>query len=799
MHKLIEIIRHEFVILQRAPIFVAATILTMIFGIGANTLLFCLLNAYFFKPLPFHRADRLVSLAEETHESSNLPVSYDNFRDWQQQATAFESMAMYRGAEYLVATEDSSIEGSQRLPGMQVTAGLFHTLGKQLFMGRDFSKEEDRINGNPVVIISYRFWRDQLSSDPGSLGRTLNLNGKAYVIIGILPPAFRFFNNADLFVPICGSCVGGREKHISTYVIARLKDGVSLDYARTQMQAIARRLEQQYPDTNSGHGATVTDFRESLVGDLKPMAWALGAVGALVFLIAFANVSNLLLVRCSALERDWAIRLALGASSGTLIRNFIAEVIVLSGISGILSVVLAFFLARRLIAAFGPEYVPLSGEPSIDVRVLLFTAIVGAIGAVVGSMVPAAQIRKISLTDSLLATGGGATTTKRRHSIRSALVVLEVGIALVLLISAGLVLRSIHHLLSDYPGYDAQNVLTMQLAQVPGALRSPEDRKARVVDLLQSLKSLPGVESVAMGTPLPLDPSQTSMSHFAVAGKPIPAPGDIPLIDVEYVTPEYFRVLRMQLIQGRYFTEADLEGAPIAIVNQSLARKYWPEGALNAEFYINSIPGPTKKVIGIVHDAKERALGASAKPVIYVPFYGPWSLLIRTTGDPMGMAPTVRKRIHLLDPGWAVFDVKSMEQRISDSVSQTRIAAWLLGAFACLALLLTGIGVYGIVAYSVALRSREIAIRVALGARARNIRFLLIKLMMPVVLGLLLGLVAALMFTRVLSSLLVGVHRMDFLTFVYAIAFELAVATMACYLPGRRGLKIEPARTLRAE
>src|SRR5881396_85043 len=786
--------------LLKNPGFTAVAVLTLALGIGANTAVFSVINATLLRPFPYENPERLVILQERNAGGGLQDASYLNFADWRSQSALFESMAAERGGE---SFNFSGAGEPERLQGQIVSANFFQTLGIRPFRGRDFVAEDDQPGAPPVAILSYGFWQRRFGADESVLGKAITLNNQSFTVIGVTPANFQFRTVADVFVPIGLSAerfrLRGRDPGVG--VVARLKPAVSIAQAERELNAIAARLEQEYPETNTGKRAHVESLHESFVGGTRlSLLTLLGAVG-LVLLIACANVANLLLVRGAARQREMALRAALGAGRWRIVRQLLGESLLLAALGGVLGVLLAYW-GTNWITSYLPGGVPRLREANIDSTVFVFTLGLSLLAGVVFGMAPAWQASRANLTQTLQEGGRGSTGTRQR--LRSALVISEIALTLAVLVGAGLLIQSFWRLQQVDSGFDARNVLMMQIS-----VKAGPGEGARIADFFEQLQqkvhSLPGVKSVAVSDGLPIL-RDANWSPFNIEGRPPPEPGNQTWAIRYTVSPEYFQTLGIQLLKGRGFTAQDtLNSPPVAIIDETFARQHFqnedPVGLILA------LPdGPGIEIVGVVRHVKHAGLDerAAGSPQFYLNFNQRRSsashLLVRSIVDPLSLAGAVRDQVWALNKDQPVFNVRTMEQLVLESIAPRRFSALLMVIFGFAALVLASIGLYGMMSYTVAQRTSEIGIRVALGARRRDVLAMVIREAMGLaMLGVVAGLVTALALARLLRNLLFGVGAADPLTFGVVAFVLLSVAFLASLVPARRAAKVDPIVALRHE
>jgi putative ABC transport system permease protein len=803
MNTLFQDLRFGLRMLARSPGFTVIAIITLGLGIGANTAIFSVVNGVLLHTFAYPNPGQLVFMTEHSQQVPDMSVSYLDYLDWQKQNTIFGSLAAVQGANFNL----TGVEPPVRLSGWNVSANFFSTLGVKPVLGRDFLAAEDAPNGNPVGIISYSLWQRQFGGEPSIIGKALTLNGRSCTVVGVLPPHFKFYGQSDVFVPIGleadSRAFKDRGEHPGIVTIARLKPGVTLLGARAQMETIARRLATEYPKTNSGNSVAIQSLHEFAVGEIQAAVLALMAAVGLVLLIACANIANLLLARGAGRTKEMAIRAALGARRSRIFRQLLAESVLmalLGGAAGLLTGSAAISGLNGLIPAEFQGTVTIG----LDRWVLGFTLLISIVTGIIFGLAPALRASKAELNESLKEGGRTSADSSERRLSRNFLAAFEIALALVLLAGAGLVIRSFRRLLQVSPGFATQHVLTMQL-DLP---QSSYPKYAQIANfyhrLTDRVRSLPGVESAGLVTPLPLT-GEGWQGDFHIEGQPLPAPGHFPNSDYHTVSTGYFRAIGIPLLRGRLFTDSDDNKRPlVAVVSESFARRYWPrEDPIGRRFQLGS-SGPWFSVIGIVGNTKQYGLTSPTKTEFYrsylqAPLYY-MTIVMRTATSPLALTGEVRRQVSELDKDVPVFNVRSMDQLFDESVSPQRMTMFLLGIFSALAMLLAAVGIYGVVSYSVAQRTHEIGIRMALGAQQRDVlRLVLSEGMKLAIVGVGCGIVVALGLTRLMASLLYDVKPTDPITFVAVSLLLTGVTLLACYIPARRAAKVDPMTALRYE
>jgi putative ABC transport system permease protein len=814
MQSLWQDLRYGARMLMKKPGFALIAVITLALGIGANTAIFSVVNAVLLRPLPYAEPERLVALWESNTQRpmSRNSISYPNFFDWRAQSQSFERMASY----YTIPLDLTGIATPVNLRGATVAPDLFATLGVKPLLGRWFIAEEEK-PGIRAAIISHSLWQRQLGGDPNIVGRSLTLGGRPYNVVGVMPTGFQFPIEASPVEVWVTSSIDGEktdpkeptqyENRGSQFLVAvgRLKPGVTLEQAQAEMNLIAGNLEKQYPDFNTRSGVRLIPYHNDLVYDYSEALWLiLGAVGC-VLLIACANVANLLLARATARYKEIAVRAALGASRRRVIRQLLTECLLLSLVGGLLGLLLAWWGTEALVKLI-PEDMPRLAEINIDRWVFGFTLLISAVTGVVFGLAPALQASKIELTEAMKEGSRGAGGGRGR--LRSALVVAEIAIALVVLIGAGLLLQTFRRLQQVDLGFKAGNALTASVVLPLARYPKNEQITAFYQALLERVKALPGVEAVSAIAPLPLSGDMFRIS-FEVEGRNIPK-GELPSSHFRSISLDYFSVMKIPLLAGRAFTERDNAIAPgVVIVNEAFANRHFPnENPIGKHIKpgVSAEGEPVwREIVGVVKDVKHRqSLSRDYEPEYYVPHaqipFNGMTLIMRTTNDARSLARSIQQEVQALDRDVPVYRIKTLDQYLGMAVAQPKFNALLLSLFAGLALLLTAIGLYGVMAYAVVQRAQEIGIRIALGAQTGDVLKMVLRQGLKLTtLGLAIGLAAAYGLTRYMQSLLFGVKATDPSIFAAIALTLIAVALVACWVPARRATKVDPMIALRCE
>jgi putative ABC transport system permease protein len=802
-------LRHGLRILRKSPGFAMAAVLTLALGIGANTAIFSVVYGVLLEPLPYHDPARLILLNETTPKVGMVSVSDPNFLDWRSQSTTFSQLA----AVHEVGFNLSGISQPESISGEAVSPNFLSLLGVRPFLGRDFDASEDKSGAAPVVMLSFALWQSHFGSDPAAVGRTVLFDGRSFIIIGVLPPNFRWIEKVQFLEPI-GTWLATnpeateRGARGDMVVIGRLAPATSLAAARSEMEGIAARLATQYPDTNDQFSVLLRPIREAFVGDVRIAILSLFGAVICVLLIACANVANLLLVRGAGRTREVALRIAFGATRRRIVRQMLTESLVLALVGGALGIALAVVGSRSITQMLPPDML-MGATVTLNPAVLLFAAALILLAAFICGLAPAARSANSDIHLQLKEGSAGTGTAASHNRLRAFFVIAELALSLVLLAGAGLMMKSLHHLLSVSPGFPPERLLTMEMD-----LRTPQYNKDTAIinfwqSVLDRVRALPGVQSAALGTNIPLTDSH-GRSDITIEGMPVPKPGSYPHPDFHTISDGYVSTLGMPLLQGREFVETDNEkGAPVVIINAKLARQYFPNGdAVGKRLMLGHLdpakPPQWLTIVGVLGDTKMYGLANPARLEVYLPFHqsarSDMDVLVRSHVSPSAMAAAIRSEIAAIDKDQPIFAIATMEDLISASVAGRRFTLILLGLFSGLALVLAAIGIYGVISYTVALRTRDIGIRMALGASQTQVLRDVLGLALRLIgTGLFFGLLGALVATRVLASLLYAVASTDALTFITASVVLIVVALFGSYLPARRATRVDPIVALRYE
>jgi putative ABC transport system permease protein len=783
--------------------FTAIAIFTLSLGVGANTAIFSIVNSVLLRPLPFDEPERLVWFGGWSGDDKEQGVTPADFLDYREQCQSFtQIVASVSDGIPMNLSGDGEPE---RLKGGYVTPNYLDVFGVKPILGRTFAAEEVE-RGELVAVLSHALWERRFGADPAIINQTITLDNRKFTVVGVMPPQFQYPPSVEIWQPFSfaasmqSAAWRSRELHFLRPV-ARLKPGVSRAQAQAEVEAVARRLQSLYPKTNTNRSLYLMPLQERLVGNIRlTLLTLLGAVGC-VLLIACANVANLLLARASARGQEIAVRSALGASRWRVVRQLLTESLTLAVVGASGGMLLAKW-GVNLLVALSADYLPRADEVRINETVFGFTLAVALLTGLLFGLAPALQSSRLDLTEALKEGARSAGSGARRHRTLNLLVVGEVAMAMVLLIGAGLLVNSFIRLQQVSPGFDEKNLLTARI-DVPNPYGQPEKKQQFFEQLQQRVAALPGVEAVGLVTELPLA-NQSANFKFKIEGRPESAPGQNPDADIRNVNHDYFRAMRIPLLRGRHFTEADVrDGAKVLLISDELAQLYFAgEDPLGQRLLTGPLSRESFEIIGVVGDVRHRGLASELRQTIYFPSLrlGYANLVIRTANDPVSLAAAVRREVAAIDPNQPVADIKTMDRWVSESVAQPRFRTLLLGMFSGAALLLAMVGIYGVMSYAVSRRIHELGLRMALGARAGDVLRLVIRQGMKLAgAGVAIGLAGAFALTRLIKDLLFGVQATDPLTFATIALLLTGVAMLACYLPARRATKIDPMVALRHE
>lgn len=821
MTNLIQDLKYGIRMLLKNPGITFVVILALALGIGANTAIFSVVNTVLLRPLPFEEADRLVFLNETSKAMDEISVSYPNFTDWRNQNKVFEKIGVYNRGSYNLTGSGEA----ERIITAQMSADLFAALRVNPLLGRVYTNDEDKPGTDPVVVLSYPLWQRRFGGQSNILNQPITLNNKSYTVIGIMPEGFNMPTRVEMWVPV-GQLSGQsnwqqRGNHPGLYGVARLKPGVTVAQARAEMDIIGANLEKQYNESNAGNGVGVRPLLELYVSDIRRPLWVLFAAVAFVLLIACANIANLLLARAAARQKEMAIRAAMGAGRLRIARQLLTESVLLGLIGGGLGLLLARW-GVGFILYISPDAIPRAKEIGLDWRVMAFTVGISFVTGLLFGLVPALQAGVVDVHETLKETGRG---TSRKQSLRSLLVVVEVATTLVLLIGAGLMIRSFYRLQKVNPGFSYEHLTSFSVSLPEKKYQTNTQQEDFYRRLMENLRGLPGVEASAAASGLPLGNNGWQTS-FIVDGRPLPPRNQIPLMEACLVTPDYFKAMNIPLKRGRYFTDRDdrshLEGQDLSkldadekemaglnslLIDEEFANRYWPnEDPIGKRIRLGgSEKGQLLTVQGVVGRVKMEGLGQDSKRVQgYFPFFqlpaGGMTVLVKGSADPNQLVSAIRQQVKQIDPDQPIYSVKTMDEIRSESVASERLNLTLLSLFAGIALVLAIVGIYGVMSYSVTQRTHEIGIRMAIGAQPRDVFKMIIgQGMLLAIIGVVCGLVGAFGLTRLMASMLFGVAPTDPVTFGSIALLLTGVALVACYVPGRRATKVDPVVSLRYE
>ena len=808
MDTLLQDVRLGLRILWKSPGFSAVAIIALALGIGGNSTVYSTLQAMVLRPLPFKHLDRILTVSENLPQFglSDLSVAPGNYRDLVEQNTVFESMAALRGRGW-----DANLTGvglPERLEGYQVTSSFFPLLDMPPLLGRTFTAREAESPTIQHAVISYGAWQRHFAGDPHIIGRTVTLNGSHAEIIGVMPPEFDFPIGAQIWAPLPVNVpeMNSRADHI-LMVIGRLKPGTSMDTARAGLQTIASNFQRQYPATNAGRGFGVALLRKEIGGETRYFVMVLMWSAIFVLLLACANVANLQLARSMERQKELAVRVALGASRWRITRQVLLESTVLSIAGGLAALLISSWaipVTRNRVPAFIVQHIAGIRNIRLDSGVLVFTGIVTLVTGIIAGLIPALNAAfSAKVSENLKEAGRSASSGSVRGHFRSSLVITEIALAIVLLVGAGLMVKGFNQLLNKYPGYDPRSTLSMRVTLPDLKYRDPGIRAGFYERAVQKLAALPGVESAAVSRFLPSGWSWQTGS-FTIEGSPA-RPGELRTAGLQSVTPGFFATLRIPLRQGRFLSTQDgADAPPVAVITDAMARRFWPrQDAIGHRIRFAS-DGPWYTVVGIVGDIRQNTFDEEFRPTAYVPVaqQPPQSagFMLRVSGDPVSLAAAARAAIQSVDPDQPVYDIRTLQELISDNASGVEYSATMMLAFGLISLVLAAAGIYAVMAFVVSQRTHEIGIRMALGARRPDVlRMVLAQAARLAGLGLLIGIPAAFALSRVLAGLLVGIVQLDVVTLLALTVVLCLVALLASYVPARRAIRVDPIIALRSE
>src|SRR5215475_13940239 len=796
--------------------FTVIAVLSLALGIGANTLIFSIFQRVVLAPLPYDHPERLVMMWSKNHRGFHVFVSGPNFQDWKRSNRSFDRISgiQWQGRDL------TSPGMAEHVEGRAVFSDFFSTLGVKLALGREISAQEDQYGGAPVVVISDRLWKNRFGGSPDAVGKVVTMDGVDYTVVGILPPGFRFAYDADVFTPlgqVARLTMNDRATHGGILCVGRLKPGVTAEQAQTDMRIIQNGLNQLYPDSNSGLSVDVISLKKELVGELmgdadKTLLLLLGAVG-LVLLITCANVANLALARSAARTGEFAVRLALGASRARVVRQLMTESVILSLAGGVLGLVIAMGGSRPILAAL-PLDIPGIKDAGVNFPVLLFTFGIALFVGILFGVLPALRSSRTDLQSVIRQ--GGRGNLRGRNRAQSLLVIVQMALTLVLLTGASLLFRTVHKLWGLNPGFHTQNIITFKIDLSPSAAKTPQSARVAYQQLIDRNGGIPGIDAAELTNSVPLNRQGGSIPFWVDDERP-PSVSEAPRTFISQAGPDYLRVMGIPLLRGRFFTPQDkIESEPVVVIDSSLANAYFPGKDAVGHTITTPQIGGVWRIIGVVGHVDNMELGRRDPynqsqayfpfyqlPDRFMPYFRGISVVVRTPLDSAAILLAIKKEVYGAENDQPVYDVKTIEKIVSDSMSSQRLTMILLGAFALLALLLATVGIYGVISYLTALRKQEIGIRMALGAeRGDVLRMVLAQGMRLAVAGVVIGIIAALIAGRLLSSfsrLLYGVGSGDPLTLMAVSLLLIGATLLACYVPARRASKVDPMITLRYE
>lgn len=814
MQNFFQDVRYALRTLAKKPGFTAIAVLTLALGIGANTAVFTVVNAVLLRQLPYRNESRLVMIWEQNFGRSSGVQAKDhnvvapaNFLFWLDNNAVFDQMAaMYDSSAALTGEGDA-----EQIPYQAVTVNMFYLLGVSPVLGRDFSPDEGLQNRNHVLLLSYGLWQRKFGGDHNVLGMHIKLDGVDYSIIGVMPPRTQLFapegsltgDPPQMWRPIAWGPTAREPRGRYLMAVGRLKGGTKLSEAQGQMDSLVARFRQTYPDFETGWGVNLVPLHRDLTANIRMPLLVLTAAVAFVLLIACANVANLLLSRAVERDREIAVRTVLGATRKRIIAQALTESLVLAGFGAICGILLAFW-GTSILLRLAPKQLLTVGHVALDARALFFTVGIASLTGILFGLLPAIDVSRVHLHNSLRE-GGRSSTARRGRTLRNAFAVLQIAFSLILLASSGLVLRSFRRLISVDPGFNAQSTLTARVDLPFTKYKTDEQAISFFQQLMDRVRALPGVRSATMSNSMPLT-GMTPGTDFTIIGQPPPPPGQHNVTQVQLVDSDYFRALGIPLLRGREFTaREEIVPSHVVIINQALAREYFPhEDPIGKKVMIEMGEKDPSEIVGIVGDVRRMTLDAAAVPLSYWPHselaFSTMMLAVKTSGDPMGLVPALQSVVKQMDPDIPLSSVSTMEDWIGDSVARQRFSALLLAVFASIALLLAGIGIYGVVSYATNQRTREFGVRMALGAEPADVLWLVVRQGVGLAaLGVVTGLAGAAALVQFLQSLLYNTSPYDPATLIGVAAFLAGVTLLACWIPARRATRVDPIIALRYE
>jgi len=809
LHEFVHDLRYGARMFVKAPAFFAVAVLTLALGIGANSAIFSFVDAALLKPLPYENPERILQIWEKPPGGGNNVVSAMNFLDWQRQTSSVEAMTATTGSSLTLTGQGDPV----LLRAGRVSAGYFNVFAVAPFLGRTFTPDEDTPGKEHVVVLSHRLWAAQFGSDPKIVGKSLTLNGEPYTVIGVMPARSAFDRSFNqLWRPLAFKPSERTRNFHWLGVVARLKPGVTIEKARSELDAIGARIAVDFPDSNKGWGVSTLRYMDVVVGQqLQRSLYVLLAAVGMLLLIGCANVANLVLARGTAREREVAVRAALGAGRGRLVRQFLAENILLAIVGGVLGIALGYGLMMWLKFMLPPFYLPAAINVAMDLRVLAFTFALAVATGVVFGLAPALSATKLDLAGAMKEGGRGAAGDSGRRRLRSGLVVVEVALAFILLTGGGLLVRSFFRMMQVELGFNPTNVLTLRLPIANERFPDSSQLSTYIRQVVTRINAVPGVMGAASTDSLPLEGFSNGMP-FLIAGRDQVDRANRQACGFKMVHADYFRVLGISVIKGRGLTDRDVKGTPpVAVINQSFVKRFMADqDPIGQRLLIQDIiPGQPQlgpeipwEIVGVIADERTSTLEGTVRPGVYVPIEQSPStsvnVVVRSAIEPASLSRAITEAVHEVNRNQVVSDIRTLEEMKSTSVASTRLRTTLLAVFAALALLLSAIGIYGVISYTVAQRTHELGVRAALGASAKALIGMVVRNGMTLtVVGLALGIAGALGLTQLLGTLLFGVSPRDPVTLAGSAAILAAVALLACYVPARRAARMDPLVALR--